>query len=476
MTKLTTKTKAYPTDPVQAVWKFCPPTLKTWESFYQKGFMALKESEEEVGDLTQYESPATLGEAAGMAPQRAVIQSLKHFRDANIGDIVIAAKGKSTILGVGIITGSYTYQERKSDFPHMRKVDWVITRALSVKAIRLPGRDFIPLVNWSEIQALYQEHYPELTATLAALHVSPASFTLEDPEQYLYKSFTREDALHSLFLSEQEFDTIVSVLLRKKNLILQGPPGVGKTFLAKQLAFACMGFKDESRVEWVQLHPSYAYEDFVQGIRPSPEGGFERRDGIFYKFCLRAKKDPIRNYFFILDEINRANLSNVLGELFMLLEADKRRVEFAMPLTYGKNSMEKFYIPPNLHLIGTMNTADRSLAPIDFALRRRFAFVELTPQFGKKFQAHLDFLGISSALQEKISQRISEVNQRIREHPYLGKGYEIGHSFFCHKNPTEEEDNWYQMIIQTEIGPLLESYWPDEPERVQELVTLLLSP
>ena len=474
MTKLSTQTKAYRTQQDQTVWKFCPPNLKTWESFYQKGFMALKESEEEVGDLTQYESPTTLGEAAGLAPQRAVIQSLKHFRDADQGDIVIAAKGKSTILGIGVITGSYTYQERKSDFPHMRKVDWVITRALSVKAIRLPGRNFVPLSNWSEIQELYQEHYPELTATLESLHISPESLTLEDPEQYLYKSFSKEDALQSLFLSEAEFDTIMAVLMRKKNVVLQGPPGVGKTFISKQLAFASMGFKDESRVECVQLHPSYAYEDFVQGIRPGVDGGFERMDGIFYKLCLRAKKDPIRNYFFILDEINRANLSNLLGELFMLLEADKRRVDYAIPLTYAQNSMEKFYIPPNLHLIGTMNTADRSLAPIDFALRRRFAFIELTPQFGEKFQAHLDFLGISKGLQEKITHRLSQVNAQIQAHPYLGKGYEIGHSFFCHKNPTEEEAQWYKLIIETEIGPLLGSYWPDEAEKVQNLIRFLL--
>ena len=474
MTKLSTQTKAYKTQQDQAVWKFCPPNLKTWESFYQKGFMAMRESEGEVGDLTQYESPSTLGEAAGMAPQRAVIQSLKHFRDANLGDIVIAAKGKSTILGIGIITGSYSYQERKADFPHLRKVDWVITRALSVKAIRLPGRDFVPLSNWGEIQALYQEHYPELTATLEALLISPDSLTLEDPEKYLYKSFSKDEALQRLFLSEAAFDKIMAVLIRKKNVVLQGPPGVGKTFLAKQLAFASMGFKDESRVEWVQLHPSYAYEDFVQGIRPGPNGVFERTNGIFYKFCLKAKNDPIRNYFFVLDEVNRANLSNLLGELFMLLEADKRRAAYAMPLTYSQSSMEKFYIPPNLHLIGTMNTADRSLAPIDFALRRRFAFVELSPQFGEKFQAHLNFLGISSDLQLKITEKLTQVNMQIRENPYLGKGYEIGHSFFCHKNPTDEEVAWYQMIIETEIGPLLESYWPDESEKVQNLIRFLL--
>ena len=474
MAKISVKEKAYQVSTEQGIWKFCPPNLKTWESFYQRGFMALEESEEKVGDLTQYESPSTLGAAAGMAPQRAKIQSLKHFRDANPGDIVVAAKGKSTILGIGVITGPYSYQKRKSDFPHLRKVDWVITRVLSIPSISLPGRHFVPIGNWEQIRSLYQEHYPELSATLDALEGPSGTTLLEDPEQYLFKGYTKAEALKDLFLDDQSLDKILQVLTRKKNIILQGPPGVGKTYIANKLAFLQTGYQDRSRIEWVQLHPSYAYEDFVQGIRPGKGGGFERVNGIFLAFCERARKDPNRPYFFILDEINRANLSNLLGELFMLLEPDKRSAQFALPLTYSENAMERFYIPPNLHLIGTMNTADRSLAPMDFALRRRFAFIELSAQFGEKFQQHLESLGIDNSLLEKITEQIPKINAQIVADPYLGKGFEIGHSFFCHKDPTEDDATWFQLIIETEIGPLLASYWPDQPERVEKQIRELL--
>ena len=474
MTKISESPKAYIQQQEQTVWKFCPPNLKTWESFYQRGFMALEECEEKVGDLTQYETPTTLGAAAGMAPQRAKIQSLKHFRDAELGDIVIAAKGKSTILGIGLITGAYSYQPRKSDFPHLRKVDWVITRALSIPSISLPGRHFVPISNWERVHSLYQEHYPELTATLAALETPTHTLLQEDSEKYLFKGYTRKEALEELFLDEISLDKILHVLSRKKNIVLQGPPGVGKTYIAQKLAFLQTGYQDRSRIEGVQLHPSYAYEDFVQGIRPGKGGGFERVNGIFLSFCERARKDPNRPYFFILDEINRANLSQLLGELFMLLEPDKRSAQFALPLTYAESPMERFFIPPNLHLIGTMNTADRSLASMDFALRRRFAFIDLKPEFGDKFQRHLHSMGVEADLIQRIVQGISRVNGHIRQDPYLGKGYEIGHSFFCHLDPTEEESSWYRLIIETEIGPLLASYWPEQPERVEKLIQELI--
>jgi hypothetical protein len=182
--------------------------------------------------------------------------------------------------------------------------------------------------------------------------------------------FTKADALKDLFMTEAELEVILARLMRKKAIILQGPPGVGKTFIAHRLAFALMGERDEHRVGMVQFHPSYGYEDFVQGYRPT-RAGLERRDGVFCEFARLARNDPGRKWFFIIDEINRGNLAKIFGELLMLLEADKRGPEHAIPLTYSEKG-ETFDFPANIHLIGTMNTADRSLAMVDYALRRRF--------------------------------------------------------------------------------------------------------
>jgi len=284
------------------------------------------------------------------------------------------------------------------------------------------------------------------------------------------ESYSKEDFLNEVFISEQQYDEISIILQRKKNIILQGAPGVGKTFAAKRLSYSIMGCIDDSRVEMVQFHQNYSYEDFVMGFRPVEGGGFELRNGIFLQFCLKAANDPARDYYFVIDEINRGNLSKILGELLMLIENDKRGPKFAVPLTYKPDI--RFNVPDNVFIIGMMNTADRSLAMLDYALRRRFCFIEIEPAFNtSSFKKHLVDNGIHAEVVEKIISRLVHLNNEIASDSNLGRGFRLGHSYFC--NPSTDE-NWYQSVIQYEINPLIEEYWFDNEEKAQEHMDYLL--
>ncbi|WP_165699322.1 AAA family ATPase [Hymenobacter jejuensis] len=303
-------------------------------------------------------------------------------------------------------------------------------------------------------------------------HEPTAAYTSELPAQ----PYTKADALQELFISEEKLVDTLAALERRRNLILQGPPGTGKTFLARRLAWLELGSQDTQRVEMVQFHPSYSYEDFVQGFRPDAHGSFRLTDGVLPDLCRRATADPTRPYFLLIDEINRGHLNRIFGELLLLLEADKRGPAHAVRLPYAPVEAPRFYVPDNLFVIGTMNTADRSLAPLDYALRRRFAFVPMLPEFGEHLHKHLIDNNIPTKTVDRMIARLAELNEVIANDPELGPDFQVGHSYFC-QPPTDPAaaDQWLTLILEQEIAPLLRDYWFDQPAHATAHIKRLLS-
>lgn len=445
-------------------WTYSPGRdAKFWENHFKNGIMTI--GWDFLGDLSQTDNKETI---------RSKMQS--HYGDSDShknrvlacydfahtikpGDFIFAKKGKSQLLGYGIVKSDYIFDEKRNEHKNVRKVNWIKKGDWDTSKNQIALKTLTDITSYSD--------FVEYLRGLVGLIEPP-------PKPFVYD---KEKELKNLFLEDTKFNRILDLLRYKKNIILQGPPGVGKTFIARHLAWAVMGTKDSPRIGMVQFHQSYAYEDFIQGFRPDENGNFILKDGVFYEFCRKAGRNRDKSYFFIIDEINRGNLSKIFGELMMLIETDKRD-EYALPLTYAQDSSETFTVPSNVHLIGTMNTADRSLAMVDYALRRRFCFVDLKPAFNTdKFDEYLKSqTGVPPVLVKRIDSKIGALNNIIKdETKNLGSGFCIGHSYFCSGNGTDAfDDSWYRRVIEYEIAPLLKEYWFDNPSNAEKQIELLL--
>ena len=430
-----------------------------WDEFREAGVAAMQEPS--VGDLNGFESSDAIKQAlveqgAGSNPVNHALAGWEFQSEMNAGDILVAVYGRPTrILGWGEATGEYFYDDSHADLRHRRTVEWYPCD--------------------SPIRLTKERQITTKTLTRATDWYSwvPHVFSKMDEREMVVQEKPWVETMEDLFLPKEQFERIIGSLTLRKNLMLQGPPGVGKTFIAKRIAWHLAGRKDLGIVGMVQFHQSYAYEDFVQGWRPTEEGGFTLRDGVFLQFCNKAAKRPYIPHTFIIDEINRGNLSRIFGELLMLIEADKRGADNAIALTYGAAG-ERFSVPPNVHILGLMNTADRSLAIVDYALRRRFAFETLKPEYASNnFKRFLKDRGVSGDLLGKIVRNLQAINKLIAEDNDLGSGFEIGHSYFVPEQSTGLNESWYLNIVETQIAPLLREYWFDRANRATEAINQL---
>lgn len=430
-----------------------------WDEFYKEGVMAIGW---ELGDLSKFTNKAQI-----KAKMQAVYNSDLSYRndvhavwqfahEIKKGDVIFVKRGIYQVIGRGEVESDYIYDSLRTDgYPNIIKVKWTHNGIW-----QHPGKAVTKTL--TDIT-----QYTEYVKKLNALFETSQEEELEEKE-IIYPLYSPEDFLDDVYMSEEDYNTLTDLLATKKNVILQGAPGVGKTYTAKRLAYSIMGVQDPEKVMTVQFHQSYSYEDFIMGYRPTESGGFQIHHGPFYNFCKRAEEDGDNDYFFIIDEINRGNLSKIFGELFVLLEADKRS-KVKMQLLYAD---EKFSVPENVYIIGMMNTADRSLAMLDYALRRRFAFFELKPAFfNEKFIEYR--MRLNNLKFDRLINAVISLNDVISSDETLGEGFRIGHSYFC--NFKEVNEKRLSNIIEYELIPMLKEYWFDEPSNVREWSEILRS-
>lgn len=429
-------------------WMYAPgENSSKWDEFYEQKIMGI--AWDEMGDLSDYDSKEQMrlkmkelyGEEGSYKNDGHA--TWQFANEIQVGDIVFVKSGRNKIVGRGVVESEYVFDDARESYKNLRKVnwtnqgEWTFDESIVVKTL-------------TDLTS-YREYCKKLEGLF--------SETVLDEEIDKYDTYTEEDFLEDVFFDKKQYSELKNLLLKKKNIILQGAPGVGKTYSAKRLAYSIIGKRDTSRVKMVQFHQSYGYEDFIMGYRPNGNG-FELKEGPFYEFCNDARKDEDNSYFFIIDEINRGNLSKIFGELLMLIETDKR--DESIRLMYRD---EQFNVPANVHIIGMMNTADRSLAMIDYALRRRFSFYDFKPAFEtESFKEYQETKANEKF--DKLVEVVCSLNESISKDNCLGDGFRIGHSYLCAES--EIDDEILSSIVNYEIIPLIKEYWFDEQKNIDE--------
>ena len=386
----------------------------------------------------------------------------KNFQNAKAGDVVLGYEATPTKQIIALLeiakenNGKELFFRKKEAFAN--PVDYATFKDIN----ELSEMEFLKNKNGS----FFKLTEDEFNVLIDIIREDNPIVKQKDFETYDDDAFLKE-----VYMNKEDLSTLKKLLTAKKNIILQGAPGTGKTFAATRLAYAMMGQKDESRVEIIQFHQNYSYEDFIMGYKPEEDGGFILQKGVFYKFCRMARSAPEKSFFFIIDEINRGNLSKIFGELLMLIENSYWSDKHAVKLAY---SDEKFYVPDNLYIIGMMNTADRSLAMIDYALRRRFAFFKMKPGFDiAGFMTYQKEIG--NAKFDKVIEAVKSLNDTILKDDSLGEGFCIGHSYFC--NQESFDYDWLRNVVLYDIVPMLEEYWFDNKEtrnnKIDKLIKVL---